>query len=146
MSVPKEWLVGNKAIQLGWFVDWNVQWEAYLQSYKCEGELYAWWINGWAYFKRMNKIFKNRTQLSKIRHFAFVLDLALLYPPLISLFLFWLKGRGSRFSACSLIKIPFFCRDIYTASSMHAIWSCHNVVKELICTLSWQSLNQLMCK
>ena len=23
------WLVGDKTIQLGWFVDWNVQWEEY---------------------------------------------------------------------------------------------------------------------
>ena len=28
----------------------------------------------------------------------------------------------------------------YAVSSMQAIWSCNNVVKEPICTLPWQSL------
>ena len=47
------------------------------------------------------------------------------------------KGTGSWFSACLLIKMLFFCRDML---------SCHNVVKEPNCTLPWQSLDQLRCK
>ena len=48
-------------------------------------------------------------------------------------------GTCSRFSACSFIKMLVFLSG-HAVSSMQAIWSCHNVVKEPICTLPWQSL------
>ena len=64
------------------------------------------------------------------------------------------KGTGSRFSACLFIKMLFFCQDTlyrlceqYDHLVMKAaqykfliLWSCHNVIKEPICTLTRQSL------
>ena len=57
------------------------------------------------------------------------------------------KQTGSPFSACSSIKNAIFLPG-HAVSSMKAIWSRHNVVKEPLCTLPWQSLalDQLRCK
>ena len=44
------------------------------------------------------------------------------------------KGKGSRFSACSFIKMLFCCRDL-----LYRLYR-HNVVKEPLCTLPRQSL------
>ena len=69
-------------------------------------------------------------------------------------FLSRVKGTGSRFSACLFIKMLFFCQDTlyrlckqYDLLVMKAaqykfliLWSCHNVIKEPICTLTRQSL------
>ena len=69
-------------------------------------------------------------------------------------FLSRVKGTGSRFSACLFIKMLFFCQDTlyrlckqYDHLVMKAaqykfliLWSCHNVIKEPICTLTRQSL------
>ena len=51
-----------------------------------------------------------------------------------------LKGTTSRFNTCSLIKMLFFLPG-HAVSSMKTKWSCHNVVKEPICTLPWQLLD-----
>ena len=48
------------------------------------------------------------------------------------------KGTGSRFSACTYIKMLFFCRDmLYRLCKQY---DHDNVVKEPICKLPWQSL------
>ena len=48
------------------------------------------------------------------------------------------KGTGSRFSACTYIKMLFFCRDmLYHLCKQY---DHDNVVKEPICKLPWQSL------
>ena len=54
-----------------------------------------------------------------------------------------INGTGSRFSACMLIYQNAIFLLRHAVSSMQTTWSCH---KEPICTLSWQSLDQLMCK
>ena len=56
-----------------------------------------------------------------------------LFSIIINVIILKLKGTGSRFSACSFIRMLFSvwtrCTSAWT-SSMQAIWSCHNVVKE----------------
>ena len=59
--------------------------------------------------------------------------------------LFELKGTGSRFSACSYIKMPFFCWDM-----LYRLWKQYDHVimlsKSQSAYSSWQTLDQRMCK
>ena len=72
-----------------------------------------------------------------IINFIFTVGLAsVIWMKKISFF----QGTGSRFSACSFIKMLFFCRDMLYRQWKQYIWWCHNVVKESICTPPWQSL------
>ena len=56
------------------------------------------------------------------------------------------KGTGSRFRACSFMKMLFFCGDM-----LYRLCKQYDHVKMMsknqsARTLSWQSLNQLICK
>ena len=59
--------------------------------------------------------------------------------------LFELKGTGSRFSACSYIKMLFFCWDM-----LYRLWKQYDHVIMLSKNQSaysyWQTLDQRMCK
>ena len=52
---------------------------------------------------------------------------------------FVLKGQVHGSAHAHLSKYAVFQLG-HAVSSMQPIWSCHNVVKEPICTLPWQSL------
>ena len=57
-----------------------------------------------------------------------------------------IKGTGS-LQRLLIYQSAVFLPGHAVSSSMQAIGSCHNVVKEPICTLPWQplALNQLTC-
>ena len=57
------------------------------------------------------------------------------------------KGKGSRFRACSFMKMFFFCGDmLYRLRKQYDHVKMMSKNQSARTLLSWQSLNQLMCK